>query len=195
MGDFFSLIKAIADATYSPTVLGVECWLLAIVFLWSGTTKVLRPTLAAEAIRNFGIAKRAQPAFGMSLGIVEIGLAVALASALAPLEAAAVAAMLLTLFVGLLTRSVIRGDRFPCFCFGSEREPVSLGTIGRTAVLASIAWLAFAQTLDFVPSPGAQSWFLDGVVGASLVGLVVLAGATVRTFSLRGRGYVGEMRS
>src|SRR5438093_10023371 len=98
MADLLALFRDAASAADTPAVLGVGSWLLAIVFFWSGTAKVLRPGAAAEAIRSFGFLARARPAYGVALGAVEVALGVFLASAAAPLAAATAAAVLLTLF-------------------------------------------------------------------------------------------------
>jgi uncharacterized membrane protein YphA (DoxX/SURF4 family) len=192
MADVLALFRDAAAAADSPAVLGVGSWLLAIVFVWSGTAKAVRPGSAAEAIRNFGFVSRARPAYGMALGATEIALGLLLASAVAPLAAAVAAGVLLTLFALVLARSVARGDHVPCFCFGGDREPVSLRTVGRTATLAALAWFV-AALADRLGAPlGGRSVLLEAAAAAAVVGLSVLADATARTLSYGSRTYPTE---
>ncbi|HEX6701332.1 MAG TPA: MauE/DoxX family redox-associated membrane protein [Gaiellaceae bacterium] len=195
MAGVLALFRDAASAADSPTVLGIGSWLLAIVFFWSGTAKALRPGAAAEAIQDFGFLGQARPAYGVALGAGEIALGVFLASAAAPFAAAAAAAVLLTLFALVLARSVVRGEQVPCFCFGGDREPVSLRTLGRTGALAALAWFVAALAYRLDAPPGGRSVLLEAAAAAAVVGLAVLGDATVRTLTYGSGTYPTETRS
>jgi hypothetical protein len=121
-------------------------WLLALVFLWSGSAKVRRPLLAAAALVDFGVTKRPRPGHGYLLGGVELALGLALA-AMAPQVPTLAAAVVLTVFAVFVVRAVLNGARFPCGCFGEWHAAISPLTAARTVFLAVLAWALAGATL------------------------------------------------
>lgn len=135
--------------------LGVGTWFLAGVFLWSGAGKVRHPRRTAVAIFDFGAVRNPKPSLGLGLGVAELVLSFSLAAAsvvgswktaLASLTGAAV---ILWIFVILISRSLSEHKTFACFCFGDTQSTLSAWTLLRTAGLALMA------TLLAVVAPGA----------------------------------------
>src|SRR5918994_7995434 len=117
----------------------IATWFLALVFGWSGASKLYNPAPAAEAIVHFGVAKTARPLLGRLLGTLELGLAVLLAFQLATRVALAGSLLLLAIFVVLIGRSLRRGDRFDCACFVGMEGAVSRSTLARSFALTVIS--------------------------------------------------------
>lgn len=174
---------------YGPWSVGVGSWLLAVIFLWSGTAKLLRPRAASEAIRNFGVPSRDHPATGALLGGAEVALGVLLASQLVPRAATLAAAAALTLFTLLLARSLLRHDRFSCFCFGSTQESISVKTVGRTFSLAVVGWAAVGLAFGYEEIVTARGTAIEAALALAVVGLSVLAVATRRLLAYERPNY------
>lgn len=175
MGGFsalLTLLKGIlSDMRSAPSAGIIEC-LLAGVFLLSGISKLRHPKATAMAIVNFGLGKHAYPVLGWLLGACEIGLGLMLLAS-GPLGLPA-AAVLLWLFALLIVRSLSKGDRFACLCFGNTEE-----TVSRRALLRTLT-LALLTTIVASDKPGrAQFWsrerLLEVVVASSILGVVAVA--------------------
>jgi hypothetical protein len=176
MGGFAAAVSIVEDAVREMTgVTGasVATWFLATIFAISGVTKLRRPALAAMAMVDFGVLRRFQPAFGRALGVAEISLALALA--IAPRPSVSVAAVLLWGFALLIVRSLVAGDRFPCFCFGETDATISAWSLARTTALALLATGAALGRSPFL-RPTDVVGALEFVVGVALLGTLVLAG-------------------
>lgn len=174
MGGFasaLSLGQRLFDAWTGPTGTGLTAWFLAAVFAISGIAKLRRPTLAAMAIVDFGVVRRARPELGLGLGLGELALAVALP--IVPMPAGVIAAVVLWLFAGLIARAILSGAAFPCFCFGETDQVVSRSTLVRTTALALIAtlvaWGAWAGNVGI-----ADESLLQVTVAGAVLGLIVL---------------------
>lgn len=174
-------------ATRRPSVAGIAAFLLAAVFLLSGVPKLRRPALAAMAIVDFGIGRHVRPLLGLTLGAAEVGLGVLLL--FSGRLGLGLAAPVLWLFALLIGRSLFRGERFACFCFGDGGSAMSWRTLVRTlalAALASIAATAGAAPAQFSPSDRLlQATIAAALLGASalfvrVVDLVRLSGASLR---------------
>ncbi len=180
MGGFEILGGGVRDALTSPEGAGVLVWVLAMTFAWSGGAKLRRPLKAALALVDFGIARRALPTYGRALGIAELCLAgllvatFAVAGALPAVAAAAAAAFLL--FAAAIGRSLRRGDRFACFCFGGE-SVLSGTTLARSLGLVAVAgWLVASE----VAGQGARAVMLEGLVAVCALAVVVLGASIPR---------------
>lgn len=162
---------------------------LGWMFLIAGAVKVRRPLLASLTIVDFRLARRAPLATGLLHGVGELALGLWLVSGLAPQLACVVAAITLIGFVALITRSLHRGDRFPCRCFGDGESELSVATALRTAGLAVAAWVA-AVSVEVTPALESGSARLLLVVGGGALTATVMVGAwitrLVRWNSLRG---------
>jgi hypothetical protein len=171
-----SLITEIIGVLVGATGYGVGMWFLALVFGWSGISKLRRPALAARAIVDFGVVRRARPGLGISLGVAELSLALSLAVGLFPRLFICIAAVLLWFFVLLIARSLRSGDRFACFCFGESGSRISGSTLARTAVLAlGASMLALAPTPSAVQAGSTETNAFHAMVALSLLGTIVLA--------------------
>ncbi len=152
-------------------VLGAQI-LLAAVFAVAGAAKLRNLPAFADALRAFGIAPRLRPVLALALALTEVGIAIAL---VVPVGAAAWAAgaalALLTLFSGVMVRTLALGRRPPCNCFGQlATDPVGPVTLARNAGLACAAGLVIwapaisLGTVELVALGaavviGAQGWF------------------------------------
>jgi hypothetical protein len=171
-----SLLDDLVAALSSQLPLQIGAWLLVWVFAWSGTSKLLHPATAAQALVDFRVTRFQVPGFGVALGAVELGLAAAIASPLARRPSLAVATGLLCAFSVLITVSLLRGERFPCRCFGNSDAPLSRWTVGRTAVLAAVA-LVLAVENSAAVNPAVSETVLQAVAALALLGTIVVAGS------------------
>ena len=160
-----------------PAGYGIAVWVLTIIFVWSGVAKLRKPALAAMAITDFGILRRIRPRLGSALGGTEVLLALFLVTGTLPMLFLPVTAGLLWLFVLLIARSLWSGKNFACFCFGDAASKLSRWTLIRTAALAMLAsLLAVAPLPTGVYASFAQTYVLQAVAAAAIVGAVVLGG-------------------
>ena len=177
MNGFASALSLLADVLHlvtAPAVYGIAIWILAIIFVWSGLAKLRRPTLAAMAIRDFGVLHQIKPRLGGVLGAAELLLALSLITGMLPAVVLPVTAGLLWFFVLLIAKSLFSGEEFSCFCFGDADTRLSRLTLVRTAVLALLA-----SVLALAPLPYAglgQRYLLQALSAAALVGAIVLGG-------------------
>jgi len=86
--------------------------------------------------------------------------------------AALASALTLAAFVAALTRSLARGERFACACFGDDDEQISRRTLARSVALLAIAVALVSSATDVAGQPA-------GVVTAQLVGGLALGGIAV----------------
>jgi hypothetical protein len=188
----FSLAAGLR-ALIEPPGYGVVTWFLALVFVWSGLAKLRRPTLAAMAMVDFGIARRVQPWRGRALGTVELLLAVALALGLSPQLVLLLTSALLWGFVTLIARSLWAGERFACFCFGDSEGHLSRWTLARTAALALLASTVAAATPPPAQAGLEPTDVLQAVTALALLGVIAL-GATIPRLA-RWTGEFGRVRA
>jgi len=175
----WDLVQDAAGLVSDPAFYGAALWLLAGVFLVSGVAKLRKPALAAMAISDFGVVRKPKPVFGTALGMFEASLAVGLIGASIDGGAvaagfAAVAAMLLWTFVVLIVRSLVSGDRFECYCFGSG-DALSARTALRTGSLALLATGVAVGIADSA-SLGSSSLVEQALVGIGALSICALVG-------------------
>jgi hypothetical protein len=187
MNGFESAFSLAMDGLYLATTSvthGIGVWILAIIFAWSGIAKLRRPALAAMAMVDFGVLRRARPRLGRALGAAEVLLALFLATGTLPVFSLPITAGLLWLFVLLIAKSLWVGERFACFCFGDADSKLSRLTLVRTAALAVLA-----SVLVLAPSTAAygglgvaygSEYALQAAAAMALVGTIVL-GAQIPT--------------
>lgn len=180
MGGLQSLLSPLQALTSSPSAHSVGHWLLALIFAWSGSTKLRRPGRTALALIDFGLVRTYRRELGVVVGASELLLGVVLAlaamsagSRLTPL-ASACAAAVLSFFVLIIARSLRRGDAFPCFCFGGETSELSRSSLIRTALLALIAVVLIFS--DARADDSARETALEGLVALALLGTAALTG-------------------
>lgn len=182
MNGFQSLGEAVASGlgvVVSDDGTRVVLWLLALVFLWSGTAKMRNPTRAAWALVDFGVARHVRPSSGIAFATVEVasgvalGVGAVLGGAIA-VAAATVAAVLFAAFVVAIARSLSRGETFECFCFGEASGSLSIRTLVRAGALAALAAVAASHAGDVAMAPAAEAALLPAVVAASALSVGVL---------------------
>lgn len=168
-------LESAVDWLTGPVGADIGTWLLAIVFALAAAPKLRRPALAALAMVDFRVTRRAHPALGAALGGAEAAVAVALASGVAPAVSLAAAALLLWAFVALIARALARGESFACWCFGETAEGLSRRTLARTAALAALATLLAAAGGEHLGTTLEGDAALAPVAAAAVVGCAALA--------------------
>jgi uncharacterized membrane protein YphA (DoxX/SURF4 family)/thiol-disulfide isomerase/thioredoxin len=151
--------------------------LLAAVFAVAGLTKLVDRAGFRESLREFGVPGRLVAPVGMAVPVVEVVVAVALLLPGTGWWAAVVATGLLVGFTAVVARTLARGRRPDCNCFGRlSRGPVGRDTIVRNGVLAALGVLVIVAG----PGPGALSWLIDlaawqraALAAATLLAVVV----------------------
>jgi hypothetical protein len=178
MNGFESALALVADAlrlATRPAGYGIAVWVLAIIFAWSGISKLRQPILAAMAMVDFGVLRRVRPHLGSTLGAAELSLALLLATGALRTVFLPIAAAMLWLFVLLIAKSLWSGKRFACFCFGEAESELSRLTLVRTVALALLASVVTVASLPTGMHPGFSStYMLQGVSAAVIVGAIVL---------------------
>ncbi len=192
MSGFESALSLATDGLHLATASvseGIGVWILAIIFAWSGIAKLRRPALAAMAIVDFGVLRRARPRLGRALGGAELLLALFLATGTLPVLSMPIAAGLLWLFVLLIAKSLWVGEKFACFCFGDADSKLSRLTLVRTAalaVLASVLVLAPPSTAVYggLGVTYGNVYTLQAAAAMALVGTIVLGAQIPRVLRL-----------
>jgi hypothetical protein len=118
---------------------------LGTVFLVSSVTKLRDPYGATMAVKRFTGWDDAPPLLARALAfgeaIVAVGIVAGLFLPVLRRPSSAAAAAALAVFTGTMLTHLVRGNRFPCGCFGTAHE-FSYGTAARTLALAVAAsWL------------------------------------------------------
>lgn len=180
MGGGSALLAAFSALAGHP----VTSWVLACLWpvvagallLWSGGAKVRRPRLAAFALRDFGVVRRARRGFGAALGVFELAVAflllVSWSGAALHRYAVVIAALTFSTFAALTAYHHFRGHAFPCYCFGSRGE-LGLATVVRNIGLSLIGWLAVLPALPEVAPP---ELVLAYVAGPCVLAISLLLG-------------------
>lgn len=133
----------------------------AAALIWGGVAKAVRPADTAIALKNFRITRGPNRHAAILAGMVEgaVGSAVLVSVALAADTllpfALLVASCLFALFAKLVGTSLLRGEAFPCMCFGSTKTTVSLLILLRAgfffAVCAMTFGISFGGSIQAVP--------------------------------------------
>ena len=120
--------------------------IMAAVFLYSAYTKLREPWLVfAMSIDAYQLLPQwAVLTLGRTIPWLELLLGVLLAAGIALRYTAAVAAILLGVFFGIMVHAYAQGLKIDCGCFGLG-EPISARTLLRDGVL-----LAVCLTLSFL---------------------------------------------
>jgi uncharacterized membrane protein YphA (DoxX/SURF4 family)/thiol-disulfide isomerase/thioredoxin len=151
---------------------------LAAVFATAGVAKLTDRRDFGRALRDFGVADRLTPALAVAVPVAELGVAAALVLPVVAWWAALAGVVLLATFMAVIGRSLARGEKPTCKCFGR----LSAGQIGRrTLVRNGILLVAAGVIVAAGPSrvaPGALGWVaeLTGVQRLGLAAVVVIAG-------------------
>jgi hypothetical protein len=171
----FGAAAALGEGAVEPgtATSGVGAWVLASVFGWAATAKLLRRDAWVEALRAYGLGPVERPA-AVLVPILEAGV-VGLVAGGFPRAAGVVSLLLLAAFSAAVVRARGRiGDRVPCGCFGrTARRDIRL-VLFRNAALAGLAALVAAAP-GRVPAfawPG-RTEVLPTVLAAAAVVLAV----------------------
>jgi uncharacterized membrane protein YphA (DoxX/SURF4 family) len=152
---------------------------LAAVFAVAALGKLARPAATAESLAEFGVPPRLRRPGALALPAVELAVAFFLVLGPTARWGAAAALALLLVFSAAVGRSLRRGERPDCNCFGAVgSSPVGPRTLLRNATLALVAGLVVAA------GPGASLASLDGTTVLAM--LAGLAGALLLALALLG---------
>ena len=143
---------AVPDApprSFGTTVTRARPWVslaarlvLAVVFAVAGWPKLLDAEGTLRSVRAFRLVPEALvPAFGYGLPVLELALALLLLLGLLTRPAAAVAGVLLLMFMVGIVAAWARGLSIECGCFGASSGPVVDPVRGYVADLARDAGL------------------------------------------------------
>ncbi len=128
-------------------------WLLAIVLLAAGFSKVSNRAYGTEVFGRYGIVPdRLVPVGAALLPWCEIAVGAALAFGIQPALMAFIAAALFTAFALAVAWNLLHGRRFDCGC-GFAESPISWSLFSRNILLAAIAGLIGAG-----PAAGLSLW-------------------------------------
>lgn len=161
-------------------VIGV--WVIAVLFLWSGYEKLKHPELATLALIDFGAIRRFDARLGMTLGAIELAVALALVVPASRDVGLAASALLLWFFSAAIYVNLGAGRNFACFCFGDVEGEISPKTLGRSLVLALLA-----TYLMLAPGPQVTSLshLVLGIVAAIALVFSIRLLAAVPSLRLR----------
>jgi thiol-disulfide isomerase/thioredoxin/uncharacterized membrane protein YphA (DoxX/SURF4 family) len=154
---------------------------LALVFVVSGTAKLIDRRGTSDAVRSFGMPASLVPTISWCLPAVEIVAAVLVLFAATALWGASIMLALLGAFVVVVTTSLRQGAAHDCHCFGSIKpRPISRRLIVADAGLAVVALVVVATSVTDV----ARDLTSDDHVVATTVLLGALVAALVATVAL-----------
>ena len=178
MGGFESALDGIGNAAsslHSSPGFEIATWFLAGVLIWSGVTKLLHPWKAALAMVDFGVVKTPSRKQGIALGVVELGLGALLALGAVTMLSLATALVLFSAFTVLIARSLLRGESFPCQCFGGDDSRLGVTSLLRAALLMGLCGLLLAAD-QATASRALDSWdtYLTLTVAGSALATIVL---------------------
>jgi len=163
----------------SAVLLAARCF-LALVFAVAAAGKLADRVGLRETLVAFGLPRGATAAGAVVLPLAELAV-VGLLIPPATAQAGALAALgLLVLFCVAIGRTLARGQRPDCNCFGQLRAaPVGRGTIARNVALAAVAGV--------VAATGPGEGLGDVGIAVTLLGVVVVAIEVVLGRALFGR--------
>lgn len=137
MGGGFDRLARYADQVLASGRVGsVLASAIAVVLIFAGLSKLRMPLPAAQALVDFGVARRVRVQFAHAHGVFELVLGAALIVPLFPVVFRSIALGLLSIFTFVVGRAVLHGDPVACRCFGHAEDVVSASTVARNAVLA-----------------------------------------------------------
>lgn len=173
---------------------------LAGVFAVAGVSKILDRIGGREALTGFGLPPRLAAPLGWALPVAELFVAAALVPQASAWWGGLGALALLLVFTAVIARSLVRGERPDCRCFGQFRAaPVGWRTLLRNGLLAVLAAFVLGAGWND-PGPSAVGWvaalppderpaailsFLAVVLLVAVIG--ILAGVLVKQTQLLSR--------
>ena len=152
--------------------------LLAAVFALAGGAKLFDLKGSRKAVADFGVPARLAPVIGLLLPVAELVAAVALIFHPTARWGAALALLLLLVFVAGVANAMRKGLDVDCGCFGRVYSATAgSATLVRNAVMAALA----AVVVVHGPGPAINDWFAarsgsELVAIAATTAAVILAG-------------------
>lgn len=130
---------------------------LAVVFAVAGTAKLF-DRAGRESLTSFGLPQQLAAPLGWALPVAELFVAVALVPRATAWWGGLGALGFLLVFTAVIARSLVRGERPDCRCFGQlHAAPVGWSTLLRNGVLGLLA--AFVLGAGWSdPGPSAVGW-------------------------------------
>jgi uncharacterized membrane protein YphA (DoxX/SURF4 family) len=182
------------------TVLITARFALAAVFLVAALTKLADMPGSRRALQSFGLSIALVPAAAVALPLAELIAATLLVFSATVQSGAALAGVLLLMFMGGIGAALRRGTTPDCHCFGQlHSKPAGFETLARNCILAAVAMFLLIAG----PGPGVRSWASTSngaTVGLAMASLLIalLAGTSFSLWrenrELTGRGRTGESK-
>jgi peroxiredoxin len=162
--------------------------LISVVFGLSAWGKLADRPAARRAVAEFGVPPRWVTAIGWALPVTEAAVAVTVLPPWTAPWSATAALLLLAVFTAAVARSLARGERPVCACFGAvSAAPVGGRAIVRNTVLmvlaALTAWGTLARPAVPAALPGDRAAGL--AVAAVVAGVLAWQGGQVRMLRRR----------
>lgn len=139
----------------SHELVRVAVWVLAGIFVVAGAAKLLSPALTAAAIVRFGLLHSPRAVVARAIGIAELVLAALIVFAADTGVPLAAAMIVLAATSVLIARALVRGEEFPCGCFGRSDKSLSRWTFLRNLLFVAAATSLLAL---FVAEPAYLSF-------------------------------------
>jgi peroxiredoxin/uncharacterized membrane protein YphA (DoxX/SURF4 family) len=131
---------------------------LAAVFAVAGTAKLLDRAGGRESLTSFGLPPRLAAPLGWAIPFAELLVAAALVSQTAAWWGGLGALGLLLVFTAVIARSLVRGERPDCRCFGQlQATPIGWPTLLRNGLLGLLAVFVLGAGWSD-PGPSAVGW-------------------------------------
>ncbi len=176
----------------------VARFVLAVVFLTAGLSKLFVPEQFGRVVRNYRILPEGwvRPT-AIWLPRIEIACGLLLLLGVGEQVAAAVMACMLVAFIAAAAWNLLRGREIDCGCFGvSGRRRITWSTVAQNLLLvlaASVVVVEPARVLAVGPMRGAEPGLsateaLAVLISTTLVLVGIITAAEARRFSLAARG-------
>jgi thiol-disulfide isomerase/thioredoxin len=167
--------------------------LLAVVFAVAGGAKLADRAGTRRAVVDFGAPELLARPLALLLPLAELAVAALLLPATTAPAGAVGSLALLVLFSTAIAINLARGRTPDCHCFGQlHSAPAGWTTVARNGLLAAVAGLALAGSLDG-PDRSALAW-IGRLAGAELLALAV-AVAAIALLVVGGLAFLSLLRS
>ncbi len=156
--------------------------ILATLFAWAGIAKLVTFTRFTFTLGQHGVRMRARTPVAIAISVVEITVAVWLASGRATTGAGIAAATVMALFMAVMIRARIQGRRSAsCGCFGGTRQSGTVFLAIRSAVIgATGVVLATGIGGSVDPRPETLQSATLAILGVLVIGLSLAVVALYR---------------
>ncbi len=188
MGGF----DAIADFLASESVQQVGAYIITVVFLMAGQSKLRSPVAAAHTLVVFGFTSKTDRRLGFALGIGECSIGAGVSGALGDEPAVlasycAVAACIA--YLATVAIAVWKGTVESCACFSSHGSPLDGWTLVRNLALVVLSLLAvglWTRNPTLEPGARAQALLIAVIISGLAVALRVMNTASTEWARISG---------